>query len=209
MSWNLKSLEESLLIGSTLVEGSTLSEAEARQVLQGKTVQGHPLSEVRELLNYQMSTAWLIRELEQSSYLSVDLILGYHLRLFQGFPGQSGQWKTNANYTYLSDGTRYDYISPHRVEQSVLEWVESFNHGDPNPTEEKAAQLYYGFEEIHPFEDGNGRIGRILLSYWIHWKFRKSWKFLLADQTQHLKALEAANQNDFKPLSQFFKERIR
>jgi hypothetical protein len=40
VSWSLKDLEEHLLIGSTLVEGSTLSETEARQILAGRMVSG-------------------------------------------------------------------------------------------------------------------------------------------------------------------------
>ncbi len=40
MRWSLKDLEEWLLIGSTLVEGSTLSEQDARDVLAGRTVSG-------------------------------------------------------------------------------------------------------------------------------------------------------------------------
>jgi hypothetical protein len=66
VSWKLKDLEQSLLIGSTLVEGSTLSESEARQVLAGRTVQGHPVSEIRELLNYRAAVEWLMGELARS-----------------------------------------------------------------------------------------------------------------------------------------------
>ena len=53
MAWKLKTLEENLLIGSALVEGSTLTEKEAKEVLAGRTVQGHSIQEVRELLNYR------------------------------------------------------------------------------------------------------------------------------------------------------------
>jgi hypothetical protein len=70
--WSLKDLEEWLLIGSTLVEGSTLSEEEARAVLAGRTVSGHPVSEARELLNYRAGTAWLMEQLERSPWLCLD-----------------------------------------------------------------------------------------------------------------------------------------
>src|SRR6266511_438880 len=53
MAWTLEELEERLLIGSTLVEGSTLSEEEAHQILRGRTVAGHPVREARELLHYR------------------------------------------------------------------------------------------------------------------------------------------------------------
>ena len=70
MSWTLADFEQSLLIGSTLVEGSTLTEAEARKVLAGRTLSGHPVSEIRELLNYRAVFEWLRDELVKSPYLS-------------------------------------------------------------------------------------------------------------------------------------------
>lgn len=93
MRWSLKDLEEWLLIGSTLVEGSTLSEAEARAVLAGQTVSGHPVSEARELLNYRAGTAWLMDQLEQSPWLSQDLVLAFHLRLLDGLSDEAGRFK--------------------------------------------------------------------------------------------------------------------
>lgn len=211
MSWNLKDLEKSLLIGSTLVEGSMLSEREAESILAGRTVQGHPVREVRELLNYRSSVEWLIRELNRSPYLSKDILLQFHQRLFQGFPGEHGRWKTLPNYTYQTDGSRFDYCVPEEVNRRMREWIETFNHGDvkANPSSKLAAQLYYSFQEIHPFEDGNGRIGRILIAYWLHWKARCAFSFRLKDKVAHLKALESANQGDRRPLEDFFKQRMR
>src|SRR5207249_885995 len=86
MRWSLESLEKHLLIGSTLVEGSTLSEEDAEHVLAGRTISGHPIHELRELLNYRAAVEWLMKELLVSPFLSVDLVLGFHRRLFAGLP---------------------------------------------------------------------------------------------------------------------------
>lgn len=205
MSWKLEDLERTLLIGSTLVEGSTLSEAEAHQVLAGRTVQGHPVAEIRELLNYRASVEWLMTQLAQSPYLSRDLVLGFHQRLFVGFPGEHGRWKSHQNYTYLSSGNRFDYAHPSLVEKSMRDWIEAFN-SEPGSTE-AAARLYHEFQQIHPFDDGNGRIGRVLIAYWLHWKAKLSLKFQLKDKTEHLAALERADAGDLAPMMRFFKKR--
>ncbi len=216
MKWTLQNLQEHLLIGSTLVEGSTLSEKESREVLTGKTVAGHPLSEVRELLNYRAAVEWLLGQLEKSPYLSQDLILLFHARLFVGFAGDHGRFKSTQNFTYRSDGSRFDYEAPARVESALRKWLERFHEAPADAVRQKtgeaaalAAALYYEFERIHPFEDGNGRIGRILISYWLHWKAGRFFAFRLKDKISHLSALEAANGGDLERLTRFFKERIQ
>ena len=165
MAWTLADLEESLLIGSTLVEGSTLTEGQARQVLAGKTIFGHPIAEVRELVNYR------------------------------------------------SDGSRHDYLRPAQVPAAVEAWIEAF-HQEPRcglsaaKAAARAARLYYDFQNIHPFEDGNGRVGRIFVAYWLHWRAGLEWRFVLKDKHEHLHALDAANGGDMAVLARFFRERI-
>jgi Fic family protein len=105
MRWSVEALEKPLLIGSALVEGSTLSEADAEAVLAGRTVSGHPVHELRELLNYRAAVEWLLRELAAVPFLSVDLILGFHRRLFVGFPVQGGAFKNHRNFTFRVDGS--------------------------------------------------------------------------------------------------------
>jgi Fic family protein len=205
VSWKLEDLEQTLLIGSTLVEGSTLSEAEARQVLAGRTVQGHAISEIRELLNYRSAVEWLMDQLAKSPFLSRELVLAFHQRLFTGFPGEHGRWKAHQNYTYLSNGNRFDYAHPSLVEKTVRDWIQRFNAESGGA--EKAASLYHEFQCIHPFDDGNGRIGRILIAYWLHWKAKLSFKFMLKDKSEHLTALERAGTGDHAPLERFFKKR--
>jgi Fic family protein len=207
MAWNLKDLESQLLIGSTLVEGSTLSEAQARAVLTGRTIQGHPIHEVRELLNYRASVEWLMGALIRSQYISVDLIQQFHQRLFQGFPGSHGQWKSHPNFTYRTDGSRFDYAHPGMVPQLISDWVGRFNA--QSESIEDSATLYFEFQRVHPFEDGNGRIGRILIAYWFHWKVGRDFTFRLRDKGEHLVALEAAGRGDFGPLRKFFLKRVR
>lgn len=209
MSWNPRNIEERLLIGSTLVEGSTLTETEAREVLAGRTLQGHPVTEIRELLNYRAAVEWLIRELAATPYLSKDLITGFHLHMFQGFPGQHGRWKTSANYTYRRQGIRHDYSAPASVEEEMRTWVADFNRDPSAQPLAEAASLYYRFQQTHPFEDGNGRIGRVFLSYWLDWKAGLSFTFRLKDKTAHLEALESANDGDFLLLEKFLAERTQ
>jgi Fic family protein len=202
--WSLADLEEWLLIGSTLVEGSTLSEADARAVLAGRTVSGHPVSEARELLNYRAGTAWIMAQLEKSPWLSQDLVLGLHRRLFDGLSDEAGRFKSQENYTLRSDGKRHEYLHPLFVSDALREWLERFNAPEHADT---AATLYAQFQQIHPFTDGNGRIGRLLVAYWLHWKHQLAFRFVAADRLEHLRAIEATDHGDHVLLTEFIERR--
>lgn len=205
MGWNIVDLESQLLIGSTLVEGSTLTEAQAREVLRGRTLVGHPIHETRELLNYRAAVEWLMETVQTVPYISADVIQQFHARLFQGMGGEKGRWKTQANFTYLSTGERFDYAKPADVPTRMGKWIEAFNLGDGSIA--RAAELYFEFQRIHPFEDGNGRMGRIFIAYWLHWKCGRGFVFQLKDKLEHLTALESAGRGDFATLRRFFEER--
>lgn len=201
-----------MLIGSTLVEGSTLSESEAKQVLAGRTLVGHPVHEIREITNYRSAVEFLMKELKKSAFVSANLVQDFHRRLFVGSPGVHGKWKSHSNFIYRSDGTKHTFSHPSLVQQEMSAWLKDFNSSlktNPKDVPSRAAQLYYRFVQIHPFDDGNGRIARILIAYWVYWKGRMDFSFYAKDRLDHLRALEASNEGDFELLVAFFKKRIK
>lgn len=207
MVWNIEELQEHLLIGSTLVEGSTLSESEAKAVLAGRTVQGHTARELRELTNYRAATQWLMERLDRDGMLSVGLVLGYHARLMAGLGDDAGRFKAHENYTIRTDGTRHSYRHPSQVPSDMLAWVFDFNEA-PEDAVARGASLYARFEDIHPFSDGNGRIGRVLLACFLYRATGKSFRFYASDRVEHLRAVEATNHGDLEPLAAFVRARL-
>ena len=212
MKWDLAFLQENLLIGSTLVEGSTLTQTSAEAILSGRTVAGHAIRDARELLNYGAAAEWLIREVTEVPYLSADMVLHLHRLLFAGIPGESGAWKQQGNFTYRSDGSRFDFLAPEAVPTAMRRWCHDFNTADVKDTDATkvsadAAALYYRFATIHPFDDGNGRLARVLMSYWLHWKAGRLFRFFASDKLAHLEAMEAANDGNLTPLKDFFARR--
>lgn len=207
MTWSIDVLEEHLLIGSTLVEGSTLTESEARDVLAGRTVQGHSVREIRELSNYRAATEWLLEQLDASPYLSLDLLLGFHARLMDGLSDEAGRLKAYSNHTIRTDGTRYDYVHPAQVQEAIAVWLDDFNRSVSDAVT-RGAELYARFQSIHPFADGNGRIGRVLLAYFIHREAGRLFRFHARDKVEHLRAVEATDTGDLQPLEQFIRQRL-
>ena len=208
--WDPKQLNNRLLIGSTLVEGSTFSEKEAALALAGLTVSGHTVGEHRELLNYEAATSWLVKAFKGSPFLSLDVICDYHSRLFSGLGDNGGAFKSNQNFTYRTDGTRIDFEKPALVRTRLQKWIDLFNAiEDREHVFERGAKLYYEFEIIHPFNDGNGRIGRVLMAYWFWRQGGLSFEFFAKDKVPHLRALQEANEGDFGSLARFFKGRAK
>ncbi len=116
-------------------------------------------------------------------------------------PLLKGTWKIQGNYP-VRDGVTYTYCSPEQVGSEMDRMVQMHSdHIKANvPTEVQAAWLHHRFTQIHPFQDGNGRVARAIASLVLV----KDGLFPLVvtrdDKPKYLDALEAADQGDLKPL---------
>lgn len=112
-----------------------------------------------------------------------------------------GAWKTQANYP-VRDGVTFTYCPPEHVSSEMDRLIDMHaNHVSRNiPTEIEAAWLHHRFTQIHPFQDGNGRVARAIASLVLV----KDGLFPLVvtrnDRSVYLDALEAADNGNLKPL---------
>lgn len=120
---------------------------------------------------------------------------------FIEIPLIKGDWKTQANYP-KRDGVTYAYCAPEHVaaEMDRLVAIHADHIKKNVPSEVQAAWLHHRFTQIHPFQDGNGRVARAIASLVLV----KSGLFPLVvtrdDKLAYLDALEAADNGDLKPL---------
>ena len=112
-----------------------------------------------------------------------------------------GDWKTQANYP-VRDGVTYAYCAPEHVaaEMDRLVAIHAKHIKVTVPSEVQAAWLHHRFTQIHPFQDGNGRVARAIASLVLV----KDGLFPLVvtrdDKPGYLDALEAADKGNLKPL---------
>lgn len=112
-----------------------------------------------------------------------------------------GDWKTQANYP-VRDGITYAYCSPEHVaaEMDRLVAIHAEHIKKNVPSEVQAAWLHHRFTQIHPFQDGNGRVARAIASLVLV----KDGLFPLVvtrdDKPAYLDVLEAADNGKLKPL---------
>lgn len=124
---------------------------------------------VREVANYSYALEWGVQEMEHRP-LATGLILGLHDRLMAGVRGghSAGRFKEHQNHigtSHSQDIKDAVFIpsTPHDAPDLVSE-LEHYIHADNlEPKLVQCALVHYQFETIHPFRDGNGRVGRLLI----------------------------------------------
>ncbi len=116
-----------------------------------------------------------------------------------------GDWKTQPNYP-TKNGVVFAYCNPEQVSSEMDRLVElhELHLADGVAPEVEAAWLHHRFSQIHPFQDGNGRVSRALASLVLI----RAGLFPLVvtrdDKNKYLDALEAGDKGDLKPLVDLF-----
>lgn len=131
---------------------------------------GVPLDDVREVSNYVAALDHGLRLLEEGLPLSLRLFREIHGVLLTRGRGSSqtpGEFRRSQNWIGGTRPGNAAFVPPPAEE--VLECMsklELFLHDQPEPTPVllKAAMAHVQFETIHPFLDGNGRLGRLLIT---------------------------------------------
>ncbi|ABL71381.1 Fic family protein [Paracoccus denitrificans] len=133
---------------------------------------GEPIDDIREVSNYVDAMMYGLERLEELP-LSLRLIREMHARLLQSGRGDTkspGDFRRSQNWIGGSRPGNALYVPPPVTElDACLDALERFIHEDGSqlPALIKAGLLHVQFETIHPFLDGNGRIGRLLVTLYL------------------------------------------
>ena len=129
-----------------------------------------------EVQNYVKATNYGVERIKEGFPVCTRLIREIHEILMQGVRGEHkipGEFRTSQNWIGGSMPSTAVYVPPPHTEiAECLTDFEKFinNEGIDTPDLIKIAILHYQFESIHPFLDGNGRIGRLLIPLYIQSK---------------------------------------
>lgn len=139
---------------------------------ENKAQSGEPIDDIREVSNYVDAMMYGLERLEEFP-LSLRLIREMHARLLQSGRGGTkspGEFRRSQNWIGGSRPGNALYVPPPVTElDACLDALERFMHEDSSrlPALIKAGLLHVQFETIHPFLDGNGRIGRLLVTLYL------------------------------------------
>lgn len=155
---------------SSQIEGtqSTLSDL---LLFENEATPGTPLADVTEVSNYRAAMQHGLDRLNEGFPLSLRLINEIHQILVRGTRGgdkRPGQFRQSQNWIGGSRPGNAAFVPPppHEV-LPALSNLEKFLHDEHDgiPTLLRAGIAHAQFETIHPFLDGNGRVGRLLITF--------------------------------------------
>lgn len=223
---------------SNHIEGNTLTYGQTEILLLfGKVIGEADIKDVQDMAASNVALKMMNEEsLIKNSSLTQNFIRTLHkimLRedytVHKNLPGgfttsyviHAGQYKTRPNSVITRYGDRFDYASPEETPALMTDLVDWYNQaekeGKLSPVE-LAALFHYRYISIHPFEDGNGRIARLLVNYilskhgypMIVVRSRNKWEYLEAlHQTDLQVGLDPnvgaqASLQSIKPFMQYF-----
>lgn len=160
---------------SSQIEGTQASLADLLEYEADAATQGVP-ADVADVVNYVAALNYGLERLNTLP-LSVRLIREIHEKLISGTRGghmEPGEFRRSQNWIgppgcTLNDAT---FVPPPPEEiPRLMSELEKFLHDDsPLPPLVRCGLAHVQFETIHPFLDGNGRAGRLLITFWLCWK---------------------------------------
>jgi len=151
----------SLTYNTNSIEGSTLSENETAQILlENRTVASKTLVEQLEAKNHQSALVYLFKYLQRdNNQINEMLILKLHSILMNSIQSDAGCYRQHGVRILGSEVITANYLKVADLMKQLSQDIE-WNIDD---IIQHASYVHAQFEKIHPFSDGNGRVGRLLL----------------------------------------------
>lgn len=148
---------------SNAIEGNTLTLRETKVVLEGITVGGKSLREHFEATNHRDAILYVDDIVSTEEPLSSWQIKNIHRLVLKGIDNdEAGRYRRENVVISGASTTPPDFLHLDEEMERLVAWHEQARHMHPI---ERAAELHTRFVEIHPFVDGNGRTGRLLMNF--------------------------------------------
>lgn len=154
------------------IENETITLHDTREVFENGSVINYTgdLRTLFEIKNQKDCFEYLVEKIVAKQKITLPFIQELHYQLMKGCYDETrynkgerpGEWKKHDYVTGDGVGT-----SPEDVEAELLELLNEIEAAEGKDVLTIAAYLHLHFEEIHPFADGNGRVGRTLLNYYL------------------------------------------
>ncbi len=197
---------------SNHIEGNTLTYGQTEVLLLfGRVVGTANMFDLEEMKAHNVGLKMVLSEAKSGNPLTETFIRQTHkillredYEVYRNLPGgmttsytvHAGCYKTRPNSVITPSGERFEYASPEETPGLMADLVHWYQEeevkGELNPLE-LAALFHYRYIRIHPFEDGNGRIARLMMNFILA---RHEYPLIVVPtktKRQYLKALSAVD----------------
>ncbi len=145
---------------SNRIEGSTLSENETAAILfENASLPNKSLIEQIEVKNHQSALLWIFRKDTIGRAVNEEFVLKLHAILMNGVRSDAGEYRRHAVRILGANVPTANYL---KVPALMKELVRDAGKKTKD-TFASVAEVHSRFEQIHPFADDNGRVGRLLM----------------------------------------------
>ena len=165
-----RQLRISITHHSNAIEGTTLSFGETKELLELGHTAGHkPLGEQLIILGFAKAYDVVVREAQNlNNLINSSFIKDIHSIMFEDALKVAPQYISKPIGAYRLDeryikGVDIKLSHPNKISNDIENLLYRFKSNAMNM--EDIAQFHILFERIHPFADGNGRVGRLLMAY--------------------------------------------
>lgn len=200
---------------SNHMEGNTLTYGQTEILLLfGKVIGEADVRDVQEMAASNVGLKMMKEEAKvKETPLTQSFIRTLHktllredYKVYRDLPGgiqtsyviHAGQYKTRPNSVITRYGDRFEYASPEETPSLMADLVDWYNQaeqeGKLSPVE-LAALFHYRYIRIHPFEDGNGRIARLMMNFILT---RHDYPMVVVRSRKKSEYLEALHQTDLE-----------
>lgn len=142
---------------TSAIEGSTITLEESRQIIHDKVSPNKPLRDVKET---DLHAKVFLKMLDKKEKISKKLLLEWHKEIFSETKGDiAGRFRDYL--VRVGSHLAPDWQDAEKLMNNLIIFISKSKEN----LAELSARAHYRFEKIHPFGDGNGRIGRLLMNY--------------------------------------------
>ena len=145
---------------SNAIEGNTLTLRETDMALRGLTVDAKPLKDHLEAIGHRDAFNYICDLVKDKPPLTESVIKQIHSLVLADKPLDRGNYR---RVPVRIMGALHIPPQPYAIEPRMYELLQDYGKDDRNIVE-KLAEFHIRFESIHPFIDGNGRTGRLLVN---------------------------------------------
>lgn len=145
---------------SNAIEGNTLTLRETDMVLRGLTIDKKPLKEHMEAVGHKEAFEFVSELVKEKQPLSQSMIKQIHYLVLADKQEDRGVYR---RVPVRIMGAKHEPVQPYRIMPGMEQLLERYAHSEEHIIP-KLAWFHIEFERIHPFIDGNGRTGRLLVN---------------------------------------------